>query len=66
MTYTICIQRLKLKLSRPSVKQTDKDKWKEQLAITQFYAQEVNNRAAFNENVRLAEVDTLLKLYKSF
>jgi hypothetical protein len=66
MTYTTCIQRLKLKLARPSIKQSDKDKWKEQLAITQFYAQEVNNRAAFNENVRLAEVDKLLELYKSF
>jgi len=65
-TYTICIQRLKLKLARPSIKQTDKEKWKEQLAITQYYAQEVNNRAAFVENVRLAEVDELLKLYKSF
>jgi hypothetical protein len=65
-SYTICIQRLKLKLSRPSIKQSDKDRWKEQLAITQFYAQEVNNRAAFVENVRLAEVDKLLTLYKSF
>ena len=65
-TYTICIQRLKLKLARPSIKQSDKDKWKEQLAITQYYAQEVHNRAAFNENVRLAEVSKLLKLYRSF
>ena len=65
-TYTICIQRLKLKLARPAIKQSDKDKWKEQLAITQFYAQEVNNRAAFVENVRLAEVDKLLELYKTF
>lgn len=65
-TYKICIQRLKLKLSRPNVKPSDKDKWREQLAITQYYAQEVNNRAAFNENVRLAEVSKLLKLYKSF
>jgi hypothetical protein len=65
-SYTTCVQRLKLKLSRPSIKPSDKDRWKEQLAITQFYAQEVNNRAAFVENVRLAEVDKLLKLYKSF
>jgi hypothetical protein len=65
-SYTMCIQRLKLKLTRPSIKPADKEKWKEQLAITQFYAQEANNRAAFNENVRLAEVDKLLKLYKSF
>jgi len=64
--YTTCIQRLKLKLARPSIKPADKDKWKEQLAITQYYAQEVNNRAAFVENVRLAEVDKLLELYKSF
>jgi hypothetical protein len=66
MAYTICIQRLKLKLSRPSIKPADKDRWKEQLAITQYYAQEVNNRAAFVENVRLADVDDLLKLYRSF
>lgn len=64
--FTICIQRLKLKLARPSIKPKDKDRWKDQLGITQYYAQEVNNRAAFNENVRLAEVDKLLKLYKSF
>jgi hypothetical protein len=64
--YTVCIQRLKLKLSRPNVKPADKERWKEQLTITQYYAQEVNNRAAFVENVRLAEVDKLLKLYKSF
>ncbi len=63
--FTICIQRLKLKLARPMIKPKDKDTWKDQLGITQYYAQEVNNRAAFNENVRLAEVDTLLKLYKS-
>ena len=65
-TYSICIQRLKQRLARPSIKQADKDKWKDQLTITQFYAQEVNNPAAFNENVRLAEVDKLIKLYKSF
>jgi len=64
--FTVCIQRLKLKLARPSIKQKDKDKWKEQLSITQYYAQEVNNRRAFNENLRLAEVDELLKLYRSF
>ncbi len=64
--YTICIQRLKLKLSRPSIKPTDKDRWKEQLTITQYYAQEVNNRAAFVENVRLADVSELIKLYKTF
>ncbi len=66
MTYKTCIQRLKLKLARPSVKPADKDKWKEQLAITQFYAQEVNNPAAFVENVRLAAVNELIKLYKTF
>jgi len=65
-SYKICIQRLKLKLARPNVKQSDKDKWKEQLAITQYYAQETNNRAAFNENVRLAEVTKLIGVYKSF
>ena len=64
--YTICIQRLKLKLSRPSIKPADKERWKDQLAITQYYAQEVNNRAAFNENVRLASISELIKLYKSF
>jgi hypothetical protein len=64
--FTICIQRLKLKLSRPSIKPKDKEKWKEQLTITQYYAQEVNNRAAFVENVRLADVENLLKLYKTF
>lgn len=66
LTYKICIQRLKFKLSRPNIKPSDKDKWKEQLVITQNYAQEVNNRAAFNENVRLAEVSKLIKLYQSF
>jgi hypothetical protein len=65
-SYTICIQRLKLKLSRPSIKPADKERWKEQLAITQFYAQEVNNRAAFVENVRLAAVKDLIELYKTF
>lgn len=64
--YTLCINRLKLKLSRPSIKPADKDRWKEQLMITQYYAQEVNNRAAFVENVRLMEVSKLLKLYQSF
>lgn len=64
--FTVCIQRLKLKLTRPMIKPHDKDRWKDQLAITQYYAQEANNRAAFNENVRLAEVGKLLKLYKSF
>ena len=64
--YTICIQRLKLKLTRPSIKPADKENWKEQLSITQYYAQEVNNRKAFNENARLAEIDKLLKLYKTF
>lgn len=64
--YRLCINRLKLKLSRPSIKPADKERWKEQLAITQYYAQEVNNRAAFNENVRLADVGDLIKLYKSF
>lgn len=63
--FTICIQRLKLKLARPAIKPKDKDRWKEQLTITQYYAQEVNNRRAFTENMRLAEVDELLKLYKS-
>jgi hypothetical protein len=65
-TYDLCIQRLKLKLARPSIKPTDQEKWKEQLTITQYYAQEAGNRRAFNENLRLAEVDKLLKLYKSF
>ncbi|HEY8562445.1 MAG TPA: hypothetical protein VIL74_18855 [Pyrinomonadaceae bacterium] len=65
-SYKICIQRLKQKLARPSIKPSDKDKWKDQLAITQYYAQEVNNRAAFVENVRLAEVSKLIEIYKSF
>ncbi|HEY0458054.1 MAG TPA: hypothetical protein VGC97_02810 [Pyrinomonadaceae bacterium] len=65
-SYTLCIQRLKLKLTRPNIKPSDKERWKEQLTITQFYAQEVNNHAAFVENVRLAEVEKLLELYKSF
>lgn len=64
--FTICIQRLKLKLTRPSIKPADKDRWKDQLAITQYYAQEVNNRKAFAENMRLMDVDKLIKLYKTF
>lgn len=64
-TYNICIVRLKQKLTRPSIKQKDKDKWKEQLAITQGYTQEVNNTAAFTENVRLAAVKDLIDLYKT-
>jgi hypothetical protein len=64
--FTVCIQRLKLKLTRPSIKPLDKEKWKDQLTITQYYAQEVNNRKAFTENVRLAAVDNLLKVYKRF
>ena len=64
--YTICIQRLKLKLSRPSIKPADKERWKDQLAITQYYAQEVNNRKAFVENVRLASVKDLIELYRTF
>jgi hypothetical protein len=65
-TYGICILRLKQKLTRPVIKTTDKDRWKEQLIITQSYAQEVNNSAAFAENVRLAEVKDLIDLYKTF
>jgi len=64
--FTICIQRLKLKLARPSIKPQDKERWKDQLTITQYYAQEVNNRKAYNENARLMDIDTLIKLYKTF
>ncbi len=65
-TYGICINRLKQKLTRPAIKPKDKDRWKEQLIITQSYSQEVNNTAAFSENVRLAEVQDLIDLYKTF
>jgi hypothetical protein len=65
-TYGICINRLKQKLTRPAIKPKDKERWKEQLLITQSYAQEVNNTAAFGENVRLAEVKDLIDLYETF
>lgn len=65
-TYSICILRLKQKLARPAIKQKDKDRWKEQLIITQNYASEVNNSAAFAENVRLAEIKDLIDLYQTF
>ncbi|MBS1794239.1 MAG: hypothetical protein JSS81_10315 [Acidobacteria bacterium] len=65
-TYNICILRLKQKLQRPVIKPADKDRWKEQLQITQNYLQEVNNTSAFAENIRLAEVKNLIDLYKTF